>query len=213
MSQMMTDTSDMLSVHRVFRVGFAAAPQLVSGAPSAERQQLVGSYYANLLEFLHCHHHGEDELIWPRLQERCPEGREVVDRLEGQHRAVTSLLDRARTDLSAWQASPSPESGEALVAALTGLGAQLVAHLDEEEANGLPLISSHISPEEYGELPGHALRSFTGDKIWLVLGLIRENMTAEQKAEMLAHMPPPVVDMWTNVGQSAFSAFIAELRA
>ena len=38
-------------------------------------------------------------------------------------------------------------------------------------------------------------------------------MTEEQKAEMLANMPPPVVDMWTNVGQSAFTAFVTELRA
>ena len=213
MSQTMTDTSDMPRVHQVFRAGFASAPALVDGAGGAERQEMVGSFYANLLEFLHCHHHGEDELIWPRVKERCPERADVVERLEAQHQAVSSLLDQARSSLSAWQAAPSAATSQTLVSALGELGTQLGAHLDEEEAVGLPLVSSHISPEEYGALPGHALRSFTGDKVWLVLGLIRENMTEEQKAEMLANMPPPVVDMWTNVGQSAFTAFVTELRA
>jgi hypothetical protein len=212
-SQTMTDTSDMPRVHRVFRAGFSAAPGLVGGAGTAERHEMVGSFYANLLEFLHCHHHGEDELIWPLVKERCPERREVVERLESQHQAVGAFLDQARSSLSAWQSAPSVETANTLVSALDELGTQLVVHLDEEETVGLPLVSSHISPEEYGALPGHALRSFTGDKVWLVLGLIRENMTEEQKVEMLAHMPPPVVDMWTNMGQSAFTAFVSELRA
>ena len=212
MSQTMTDTSDMPRVHKVFRDGFAAAPDLVGGAEAADRHEMVGSFYANLLEFLHCHHHAEDELIWPRVKERCPERSQVVERLEGQHEAVSALLDQARASLSAWQAAPTPTSARTLVRSLDELGTQLVAHLDEEEASGLPLVSSHITPEEYGGMPGHALRSFTGDKVWLVLGLIRENMTEEQKAERLANMPPPVVDMWTNVGEAAFTAVVAQLR-
>ena len=107
MSQTMTDTSDMPRVHQVFRAGFAAAPALVAGAGGAERHEMVISFYANLLEFLHCHHHGEDELIWPRVKERGPERAEVVERLEAQHQAVSALLDQALSSLSAWQAAPS----------------------------------------------------------------------------------------------------------
>ena len=35
-------------------------------------------------------------------------------------------------------------------------------------------------------LPGHGMAAFDGDKIWLILGLIRERMNDEQRAAMLA---------------------------
>jgi hypothetical protein len=61
-------------------------------------------------------------------------------------------------------------------------------------------------------MPGHALAAYDGDKIWLILGLIRENMTQAQRDAMLAHMPPPPRDMWINFGNAAFDEFIAEVR-
>ena len=66
----------------------------------------------------------------------------------------------------------------------------LVEHLDEEERLGLPLAAEYLSAEEWGRLPGHGLAAFDGDKVWLILGLIRERMNEEQRVAMLAHMPP-----------------------
>ena len=66
--------------------------------------------------------------------------------------------------------------------------------------------------EEWGALPGHGMANFHGDKIWLILGLIRERMTDEQRAAMLAHMPPPALEMWTGFGEQAFKEYAAEGR-
>ena len=57
------------------------------------------------------------------------------------------------------------------------------------------------------------MQSFTGDNLWLILGLIRESMTADQRGQMLAHMPPPVADAWRTTGEAEFRAFIGQVRS
>jgi len=99
----------------------------------------------------------------------------------------------------------------AVADALEALRVQLCAHLDEEEAEGLPLCAENLSIQEWGALPGHAMASFRGDKIWLILGLIRERMNDGQRAAMLEHMPPPAVEMWTNFGEQAFKELSNEV--
>ena len=49
----------------------------------------------------------------------------------------------------------------------------------------------YLSMEEWGALPGHGMANFHGDKIWLILGLIRERMTDEQFRTLVYLLPPP----------------------
>jgi hypothetical protein len=95
--------------------------------------------------------------------------------------------------------------------ALGALREHLLEHLDEEERLVLPLAAEYLSAEEWGRLPGHGLAAFDGDKVWLILGLIRERMDEDQRAAMLAHMPPPAVDMWTGFGEQAFNELAAQV--
>jgi hypothetical protein len=84
--------------------------------------------------------------------------------------------------------------------------------LDEEEQIAMPIAAKYINVAEWGELPGHGMANFTGDKLWLIIGLIREQMTPSQLADMDTHMPPPVADFWANSGQHLFTDFVGELR-
>ncbi len=80
----------------------------------------------------------------------------------------------------------------------------LQVHLDEEEEGILPLAEEYLSMEEWGALPGHGMANFTGDKVWLILGLIRENFTPAQRDAMLEHMPPTgQADMGRQWGESS----------
>lgn len=57
-----TETSDMIAVHRALLGSLDAAPTLVAKAiEDPERTDAVGSFFENVLEFLHVHHAGEDE--------------------------------------------------------------------------------------------------------------------------------------------------------
>ena len=209
-----TDTSDMLIPHGVFRSFFATVTGIVDGvtATDTESVAVVHSYCDNVLRFLDAHHGGEDAILWPALTERCAEARKLIGRMEGEHASVHAARERAGAALGSWYALPSRETARALTTALGDLRAVLENHLSEEEVEILPLASRHVSPEEWGSLPGHAMSHFSGDKIWLILGLVFEQMSSEQLATTLTLMPPPVVEMWTTSGKPAFDEFIAAVR-
>jgi hemerythrin-like domain-containing protein len=208
------DVTDMYAVHGVFRDTLGAAPRLVGDIKpgDAARVDEIANYYDNILYFLEAHHDGEEQIVFPRLRDRCPGEEALLDSLESEHEEALKLLAVARTSLAAWPgASDDAASQAAVVESLGALRTQLVTHLDEEETRALPLCAENLLIEEWGQLPGHALAGYQGDKVWLILGLIRQRMTDEQRARMLEHMPPPARDMWTNFGENAFNELSADV--
>jgi Hemerythrin HHE cation binding domain len=202
------DTSDMFAVHGVFRDSLGAAPTLVGGiAPGdAERVALIANYYENVLSFLEAHHDGEEHLVFPLLRERCDGADELIDHMAAQHHEALELLEQATAALAAWPGGDAAAQ-QAAQERLDELCSHLNEHLAEEEEKVLPLAGQYLSMEEWGLLPGHGMANFHGDKIWLILGLIRERMNDDQRAAMTAHMPPPALDMWTNFGEQAFNDY------
>jgi iron-sulfur cluster repair protein YtfE (RIC family) len=206
------DTTNMLAIHGVFRDSLGAAPTLVGGIASgdAERVALIANYYENILSFLEAHHEGEEELVFPLLRERCEGAGALIDQMAEQHHEAVALLGEAKISLAAWPAGDAAAQAAAQER-LDALGSHLLEHLEDEEANVLPLAAEHLSMEEWGALPGHGMANFHGDKIWLILGLIQERMTDAQRAEMLEHMPPPAIEMWTGFGEQAFKDYSSEV--
>jgi hemerythrin-like domain-containing protein len=202
------DTTDMYAVHGVFRDTLAAAPALVGGiaAGDAERVELIANYYENILSFLEAHHEGEELLVFPLLRERCDGAGALIDEMAEQHHEAMELLEQTKAALAAWPGGDA-EAQRAAQERLDELCSQLNEHLVEEEQKVLPLASEHLSMEEWGAMPEHGMANFDGDKIWLILGLIRERMTAQQRAGMMAHMPPPALEMWTGFGEQAFKDY------
>jgi hypothetical protein len=208
------NTRDMLGIHQIFRDAFGCAPQLVGSVCNDhnDRVATVAAYYANVLALLHAHHQSEDALIWPKLVQRAPHEAELISRMQEQHDALLSALLESERRLAAWTESSDIDRGASLAAALATLGVLCAAHFDEEERRVLPLAAELCTVEEWAELPGHAMRSFTGDRLWLVIGLVQEQMPAEVRAEMEANMPPPVREMWQGEGREQFETFVASLR-
>ena len=199
------DITEMVVVHDVFRDTFSAAPTLVGevALDDGERVELLRNLYDNVIAFLVGHHEGEDELIYPLLLDRAPEKKDLIQTVNAQHEEVHAVIDTTSAAVAAW--SPGDEASQAAAgSALAALGERLRVHLGDEEREMLPICEEHVSVEEWGALPGHVLRTFTGDKVWLILGLIRERMSQDQRDAMLQKMPPPVVEMWTGFGENAF---------
>jgi hypothetical protein len=207
------DTSDMAAVHNVFRSALAAAPDLVAGAAgSAERRGLIANFYTNIFSFLEVHHDGEEELIFPLLAERAPTRGPVVEEARAQHADVIELLDSARSSVAAWEVDGDGAAPD-VVRSLQALGDALTRHLDDEEAYLVPLAGEHLTAEEWGVLPGNAMGHFSGDKVWLVIGLVRENFTQAQRDMMLEKMPPPALAMWQTMGEASFDDLIGRVRS
>src|SRR5882757_11240721 len=89
------DTHEMVIVHRAFRREFRLAPELIRGvAPSdTARAKIVAEHVSDLVWGLHHHHHGEDELLWPKLLERAEPNAALIELMEVQHAKVSAALD------------------------------------------------------------------------------------------------------------------------
>jgi hemerythrin-like domain-containing protein len=208
-----TDVSDMYAVHQALREALDAAPAYIAKAGvDSEHVEIVASFTENVIEFLHVHHSGEDELIYPALEQRSADSRAELERVNDQHKALYAPMDAARSATAAWRTQPSTVNARAVIDAVGSVAETLRPHLAEEEAVVLPLAAKWMSQEEWARLPGHHMMSFSADKPWLMLGLVREQLDQEHRDAMLAGMPPEMRTMWTEQMEPAFNAFIAQVR-
>src|SRR5689334_20924962 len=71
-TQTLTDVHDMVVVHKAFRRELRLIPELVRAVPAGDttRAAVVAGHARLVLQGLHLHHTGEDELLWPKLLQR-----------------------------------------------------------------------------------------------------------------------------------------------
>lgn len=209
------DVNEMVVIHRAFRREFRAIPGLIRGVAPADtsRSAVVADHTAQMLMFLDVHHHGEDELLWPLLLDRVELHADLVRRIAAQHEVVATLIAEASDQLPGWATEPSAAEGESLAVLIERLAAALFVHLDDEEREILPLAESHLSVEEWSRLGAHGRSQLATPKQRMqILGAILEDATPEERARMLAPMPPPIREGWLSQGQAGYDAHIAALR-
>jgi hemerythrin-like domain-containing protein len=211
----LADPTAMTRFHHIFREALTGRTGLVGAATpgDTDRAELVGSYYDNVLRLLHAHHEAEDLTIYPMMLERLPEHADVFARMDAEHGAILGPLTAAEHAVAAWRADPTQASRDGVAAALSELEGVLVRHLDDEEAEAVPLIGRCITVPEWGEMSAVAFQHFTGDKPWLVIGLIQEQMLPHENEAMEAGMPPPLREFWVGTGRRTFEGFVTALRA
>ena len=209
------DTRDMLGVHRALNDGLTTAIEVIPGASDGDgaRARRLAGFVSEVLWLLHAHHAGEDALLYPLLVERAPNEAALFSAMDAQHRTIEQSAQGAEQANEEFAASARSADGVALVAALTELRTVAAEHLAEEEFKILPIAERRITPPEWGALPGHALGSYRGERMWLPLGLVFEAMPDDIRAAMVEHMPPPVVGMWTGGGSDAFAAEMQAIRS
>jgi hemerythrin-like domain-containing protein len=213
-SKDLTDTRDMLGVHRALDRALREAPSQVAAVEDAdlESARRLAAYLEDVMWLLHVHHVGEDELLYPLLAERAPEAASLCARMEEQHGDIAASVAAIDDAIKGFGASAAARDGAGLSALLLSMADTLAEHLAEEETDVLPLAAVHLSPEEWGALPGHAMSRYQGERIWLILGLVLESMEEPVRAATLSHFPPPVLEMWNGVGSAAYDEEMAFVR-
>ncbi|MBD8059704.1 hemerythrin domain-containing protein [Cellulomonas sp. JH27-2] len=208
------DTSDMLTIHALFRRAFADAPGLVRGVADgdAERARIVGSHVREVAGALHTHHSGEDELLWDTLEQRAPACALHVGLMRAQHQQTAVLLDALLADLPAWESSGAATDAAPVADTLDALGDLLQAHLGQEEADILPTAATVMTQREWGALHEHGMASIPRDRMLLQLGWILEVVAPDERAGwMRTNLPAPARVMWRIVGRRQFAAHRARV--
>jgi hemerythrin-like domain-containing protein len=205
----------MVVIHRVFRREFRLLPALIRGvaAHDLDRAKVVADHATGLLRFVHIHHSGEDELLWPVLLERVEVETDLIQRMEHQHERVAALLPHAQEQLSAWATMPTSEGGAKLAATFEELGSLLNEHLDEEEAQILPLVETHLTVAEWERLGEHARGHLAPPDRMASLAAIVEEADDEERAMFTAVLPPPVLAMFVEQAEPAYRERMRLLRA
>ncbi|WP_319450382.1 MULTISPECIES: hemerythrin domain-containing protein [unclassified Mycobacterium] len=209
------DTSDMVIVHRMFRRECVLLSQLVAAVPAGDvsRAHPVAGRAREVLDMLHHHHLGEDELLWPRLSARTRFHADLLARMDSQHHRLAVLLEHATAAFTAWQDAPTANTSTALIELLERLSAGLNEHFDEEEAAVLPIVESVITAAEYQEVGERGLVSIPLTRRLIALGYLLEDTTPQERTDFLARVPAPVRLAYRLIGARQHRREATRLRS
>jgi hemerythrin-like domain-containing protein len=210
----LTDVHDMVVAHRVFRRELRLLPQLVREVAPGDtaRAAVLADHGRLILKGLHLHHTSEDELLWPKLLERCTPDAELVHRMEEQHERAHVALDALGPALDRWRAEARPAVTEEVAAGFDALRTALVEHLDEEEREILPLAARHLTQAEWNEMGEHGAQQMSMKELPIMFGAVVEETTPEEKAEIFRIVPWPVRILLKTVFARQYRRYISRVR-
>ena len=208
------DTRDMVALHAALARALGDARGQIASVSDgdAERARRIADYLGEVFWLIHAHHDGEDELLYPLLAQRVPDGQETFSKMDAQHLAVSSSIETAGRAAEQFGSSAALIDGRNAAGACEALLTVMTEHVNDEEETVLPIAARVIAPPEWGAMPAHALSRYPGDRVWLPFGLAFEGMPGDIREGMLEHLPPPVSAMWLGGGSDAFATEMAAIR-
>lgn len=207
------DTHEMVLIHRVIRREFGQLPRLFrSAAGNRTRSKLVGAHAKEMLEFLHTHHTGEDELLFPLLRKRTTLDPELMDRMDAQHAAVDAAVTAIAADLPEWTASANPAAGERMASVIDATMPTLIDHLAEEEQQLLPIVAVTLTQREWDALGKHGMSAIPLTRRLVMLGHITEETDDAERQRFLQVVPAPARLAYKLIGHRQFTRETAAIR-
>jgi hemerythrin-like domain-containing protein len=207
------DTHEMVLIHRVIRREFGQLPRLLrTAAHDRARSKIVGAHAREMLNFLHTHHTGEDELLFPLLRERTALDPELMDRMDAQHAQVDAAVTAIDAELPAWTANADAAAGERMAAVIDAMMPTLIDHLAEEEQKILPIASATVTQSEWDALGKHGMSAIPLTRRLIILGHITEETDNAERQRFLQVVPAPVRLVYKLIGRRQFTRETAVIR-
>ncbi|MEV5582633.1 hemerythrin domain-containing protein [Streptomyces parvus] len=195
MNEKMADSRDMIGAHDAMRREFGALPALIAGVPAGDARGafFVADHVLMMIDFLHAHHTSEDDHVWPRLRERCPDDVEpLITTMDQQHAAIDDELQSLAAGGRRWRDSATASDREAVAAVAERLLPGLYEHLALEEERILPLIDRHLTQREWKATVEASLGKVRFSQRLLMLGMALHG-AGEEQADLLRAAVPAVV--------------------
>ncbi|MBU3067014.1 hemerythrin domain-containing protein [Nocardia sp. NEAU-G5] len=207
------DTYEMVLIHRVIRREFGQLPRLFrSAANDRARSQVIGAHAREMLDFLHTHHTGEDELLFPLLRKRTPLDPDLMDRMDAQHAQVDDTVTAVNAELPVWTATADPATGEQMAARIEATMPTLIDHLAEEEQKLLPVVSVTLTQSEWDALGKHGMSAIPLTRRLVILGHITEEADDAERQRFMQVIPAPARLAYKLIGHRQFTRETTALR-
>lgn len=190
----LVDVRDMIVVHTAILREFRLAPQAVARVPAGANRPAgrVNAHLELLCDLLHHHHAGEDELLWPPLRPLLTaDGQARLDEAEAQHADIDAALRLVNATRLRWNDLGDEGSRNDLVTGLRHLHDLLLAHLDTEERELLPLAATHLTTSQWAAIGEAGAAHISKSKTLLVFGMFAYEGNPEVLATMLHSAPLP----------------------
>lgn len=193
------DTTMMGVVHDALRRDLRRLDTTLSAESTIgpERRQALSGHVVWMMGFLHRHHHGEDEGLWPLLRGRTADGDALLDRMETDHADIGPAIEHVLTAAGRFAADPAhpadlPDPARVdLHAALGALSEVLLPHLRREEDDAMPLVAAILSDAQWNawdqkhNVKGKSLPQLGREGHWLMDSL------DPARYQVLIHLVPP----------------------
>lgn len=158
-----------------------------------ERRDALGGHVEWMMQFLHHHHSGEDEGLWPLLRQRVAAADEVLDRMETDHAEIAPAMTGVVAAAGRFRVDAADRARIDLLAALATLNQVLLPHLQREEDEAMPLTSATLSAAEWNawdqkyNVRGKSLGHLAIEGHWLM-----DNLDPRRYRVLIHLVPPPV---------------------
>lgn len=188
------DISFFFAVHHHMRADLHRYVEAVSSSTEhdrAERLPALERWAKGFTHELEEHHYVEDTFFFPDMRVRVPAVAPVLDRLEADHRRLDELLagwPRVCANLADRAVPFEPARRDAMRTA-EALRDLLLAHLDVEDNDVLPLYWRHYSAEEYDFVFQQAVKKGKKSGLGFVVPWNVDCLEGEERAEFVASAP------------------------
>jgi hypothetical protein len=145
------DTRMMRIVHRALRRDLDRTRTALTSRPYPQGRQrrALGEHVVWMMEWLHHHHEGEDDGLWPLVRERNPAAGPLLDSLDADHRRIAPAIETLTTAGRRYADTTTDEARVDVLAALDALTSVLVPHLDREVEEAMPVVSTSVTDAEW----------------------------------------------------------------
>ncbi len=166
-----------------------------------------------MLDFLHTHHTGEDELLFPLLRERRVLDPELMDRMDAQHAQVNERSWLSTRSCRRGRRAADAVAGERMAACIDAMMPTLIGHCDEEEQKLLPVVSVTLSQSEWDALGKHGMSTIPVRRRLVILGYITEETDDAERQKFMQVVRAPARLAYKLIGRHQFTRETPGIRA
>lgn len=200
------DTVMMGVMHDALRRDFTRARDVLTTPEVLVRSQTLAlvEHVEFMLAFLEGHHHSEDETLWPLVLTHNPSLGPLMEAMSQDHAVIAVQVAQLTDATRQFGSAPDATSRAGLVAALDQLTAVLGPHLDREETELMPDVSTTLSAAQWHEFEKSAKPPFGTRVLAEYLNWFLEDLDQVRRRKVLKGLPTPVVLVSTGVYGRAY---------
>ena len=117
--------------------------------PPDQHRVAIAAHVRWLMNFLHAHHAGEDQGLWPLVRAHNPAAGDLLDQMDADHTRIGPQIDQVQNAAATYGTDACLAARQGLAEAIELLRSVLDPHLRREEDETMPVVSRSITHAQW----------------------------------------------------------------